>query len=153
MNKKDRIYLRLLVLTIISIIMIMLIPNYCQAEKIMQDEVGGGTITTPSSSSSGSSNPGNPIINPDDYAPGGFSTDEANLVMSKAGVVFNTITTVGIIISVITILIIGIKYIVGSVEEKAEYKKTMIPYIVGVFMIMSISAILKLIASLTANFF
>lgn len=126
MSKKKR-YLTLFILIIFSLLIMVVIPSH--------------------------SNAGDPITNPGSYTPGGFSTDEANLVMSKAGVVFNTITTVGIIISVITILIIGIKYIVGSVEEKAEYKKTMIPYIVGVFMIMSISAILKLIASLTANFF
>ena len=33
----------------------------------------------------------------------------------------------------------------GSVEAKAEYKKTMIPYVVGCFMIMGISIILALI--------
>ena len=28
-------------------------------------------------------------------------------------------------------MVIGIKYMMGSAEEKAEYKKTMIPYLVG----------------------
>lgn len=126
MNKKKR-YLTLFILIIFSLLIIVAIPSH--------------------------SNAGNPITDPNSYAPSGFSTDEANLVMSKAGIVFNTITTVGIIASVITIIVIGIKYMIGSIEEKAEYKKTMMPYIIGVFMIMSISAILKLIASLTANFF
>ena len=41
----------------------------------------------------------------------------------------------GVIVAVVIILIIGIKYMVGSAEEKAEYKKTMIPYIVGAVLI------------------
>ena len=59
--------------------------------------------------------------------------------------------SLGIITAVITIVVIGIKYMIGSVEEKAEYKKTMIPYLIGVVMIGSISGILRLIASLAAN--
>ena len=34
-------------------------------------------------------------------------------------------------ISVIMLLVIGIKYMMGSVEEKANYKKTMLPYVIG----------------------
>ena len=47
--------------------------------------------------------------------------------------------TVGIILSVIVLIILGIKYMMGSAEEKAEYKKTMIPYIVGAALIFAAS--------------
>lgn len=92
-----------------------------------------------------------PITDPDAYKPGDINRNEANIVASKAGIIFNVISTIGIIIAVITIIIIGIKYMIGSVEEKAEYKKTMIPYLIGVVMIGSISGILQLIANLVAN--
>ncbi|MEI3401230.1 MAG: hypothetical protein V8R51_02250 [Clostridia bacterium] len=39
--------------------------------------------------------------------------------------------TVGIVLSVVILIILGIKYMMGSAEEKAEYKKTMIPYLIG----------------------
>ena len=39
--------------------------------------------------------------------------------------------TVGIVLSVVILVILGIKYMMGSAEEKADYKKTMIPYVVG----------------------
>ena len=29
------------------------------------------------------------------------------------------------------LMVLGIKYMMGSAEEKAEYKKTMIPYLIG----------------------
>lgn len=47
------------------------------------------------------------------------------------GKLLGILQTVGIILSVLVITILGIKYMMGSAEEKAEYKKTMIPYIVG----------------------
>ena len=46
-------------------------------------------------------------------------------------------------------MILGIKYMIGSVEEKAEYKKSMIPYIIGILLLVSTSAIVGLIAQLT----
>lgn len=45
--------------------------------------------------------------------------------------VLGIVTVVGYAIAVVTSIIIGIKYMTGSVEEKAGYKKSMIPYIVG----------------------
>ena len=38
-------------------------------------------------------------------------------------------------VSVITLVVLGIKYMVGSIEERAEYKKSMIPYLIGAFLI------------------
>lgn len=92
-----------------------------------------------------------PISDPNAYKPGDIASGDADAVVSKAGIIVDIITTVGIVIAVITILIIGIKYMVGSIEEKAEYKKTMIPYLIGVVMIGSISGIIKLIATLASN--
>ena len=89
-----------------------------------------------------------PITDPDAYKPGGVNGKDANIIASKAGRIFNAITTIGIIVAVITIVIIGIKYMIGSIEEKAEYKKTMIPYLIGVVMIGGISTILKVIVSI-----
>ncbi len=35
------------------------------------------------------------------------------------------------VIAVIILIVLGIKYMMGSAEEKAEYKKTLLPYIIG----------------------
>ena len=45
--------------------------------------------------------------------------------------IIGILQAVGTVLSVVILVIIGIKYMMGSAEEKAEYKKTMIPYIVG----------------------
>ena len=53
--------------------------------------------------------------------------------------------TVGIVLSVIVLIVLGIKYMMGSAEEKAEYKKTMIPYVVGAALIFAASAFAQVV--------
>lgn len=50
------------------------------------------------------------------------------------------IKVAGIILSVGCLMILGIKYMMGSAEEKAEYKKTFIPYLVGAVLLFAASA-------------
>ena len=61
------------------------------------------------------------------------------------------IQVVGIVIAVIVLLVIGIKYMMGSASEKAEYKKTMIPYIVGAVLIFSGTSLVRVIYSLSTS--
>ena len=46
---------------------------------------------------------------------------------------------------VVMLLVLGIKYILGSVEEKAEYKQTMWPYVIGAVLIFSGAAVTDII--------
>ena len=68
--------------------------------------------------------------------------------VDKAAPVLGVIRTVGILIAVIVLAIIGLKYMFMSVQEKADYKKEMIPYIVGCFMLMGVSFLVGLIEQL-----
>ena len=61
------------------------------------------------------------------------------------------IQVVGIVIAVIVLLVIGIKYMMGSASEKAEYKKTMILYIVGAVLIFAGTSLVKVIYSLASS--
>ena len=59
--------------------------------------------------------------------------------------------TVGIVLSVIILIILGIKYMMGSAEEKAEYKKTFIPYLIGALLLFAASAFAKTIYNWVTN--
>ena len=48
---------------------------------------------------------------------------------------------IGIVVSVIVAIILGIKYMLGSVDQKAEYKKTMLPYAIGSALIFGASMV------------
>ena len=65
--------------------------------------------------------------------------------------IVSIITTVGIIVAVIVLLILGVKYMIGSASEKAEYKKTMIPYLVGAVLIFGASAIAKAVIAMSQS--
>ena len=59
--------------------------------------------------------------------------------------------TVGIVLSVIILIILGIKYMMGSAEEKADYKKSMMPYIIGAALIFAASAFAQVIYGFFSN--
>lgn len=69
--------------------------------------------------------------------------------IKKAGPVLGFIENAGMIIAVIALAIIGLKYMITSPEGKADYKKEMIPYIVGCFMLGGVSLILGILAELS----
>ncbi len=132
-------------------------------EEELKTAVDSGKVTEPTtsggSSSSGKSESsvdvptptGDGYINPDDYEPklDSMKSGDYDRVASFAGKIINVISVIGIVISVIMIIALGIKYIVGTVEERAEYKKNMVPMLVGAIMIFSISTIVDIIYNIT----
>lgn len=82
----------------------------------------------------------------DSWKPGDMSG--GTVINNLGNMIVNAVRIVGSAISVITILIIGIKYMTGSVEEKAEYKKSMIPYVIGAVMVFGISHIVAILYDL-----
>lgn len=82
-------------------------------------------------------------MNPD-YSQGGDIADFGQKITS-------IISTIAIVIAVIVLLILGIKYMIGSASEKAEYKKTMIPYLVGAVLVFGAGAIAKVIVGMAST--
>ena len=63
--------------------------------------------------------------------------------------VLGMIKYLGIFLAVGILMFLGIKYMMGSASEKAEYKKTMIPFIVGVVLLFAAAVIVQIIQSTT----
>lgn len=70
---------------------------------------------------------------------------DTSLITSKAASIVSVIQIIGIIVTVISLMVMGIKYMVGSIEEKADYKKTMIPYLIGVVMFFALTQLLVVV--------
>ena len=64
----------------------------------------------------------------------GTAADTAALA-TKASNIVATLRNLAAIIAVVLIAILGIKYMLGSVEERAEYKKSFMPLIIGVVVV------------------
>lgn len=85
-----------------------------------------------------------PTQNPNAWKPtvdNGTSTEFKPMIESVLGY----INVIGIVVSVVVLMIIGIKYLLGSVDEKAEYKKTMMGYVIGALMLFSITTIANIL--------
>lgn len=81
----------------------------------------------------------------------GSTVDDTSKITSVGANIVNIIQVVGIVIAVVVILVIGIKYLIGSAEEKAEYKKTMIPYVVGALLVFAGTSLVKVVYQLTSQ--
>lgn len=80
------------------------------------------------------------------------SSEDNRGILPIANIIVWIVRTVGIAISVLMLSIIGIKYIMGSVEEKAEYKQTMWPYVVGAILIFGGSSLVNVIYEMLKNY-
>lgn len=83
-------------------------------------------------------------IKPGDLS-GKVSYGDSIALQTKAGQIMGMIRNVAVIASVIILMVLGVKYMLGSVEEKAEYKKSFIPLIVGIVLVVSATAIASFI--------
>lgn len=75
----------------------------------------------------------------------GDTGDSTGKLTNVGGRIVAIMQTVGIVVAVVVLLVLGIKYMMGSAEEKAEYKKTMIPYIVGAILIFGATTIANVV--------
>lgn len=97
------------------------------------------TTTVYATGKGGGSKNSDLLENLEDFRPSQITNEDA--IMNKAGVILGAINLVGAIVSVITIMIIGFKYMLGSAEDKASYKKTMIPWLIGAVLVFTVSTV------------
>lgn len=66
-------------------------------------------------------------------------------IRAMAAKIINLIRNIAVIAGVLLLTILGLKYMLGSAEEKADYKKSLIPLVVGIVVIMAASQIMAMI--------
>lgn len=81
-------------------------------------------------------------VTPSDFSGNTQGTDS---IKSLGNRIVGIVQVIGNVFSVIMLIVIGIHYLLGSAEEKAEYKKTMIPYLIGAIMIFAAANLAKVI--------
>ena len=97
----------IVLLMIIVIVASFFVTNYCYADDLGLGDLGNykGNTKTPGTLS------------------------------ERVGKVLGIIRTIGTVTSVVMLIVIGIKFMLGSVEEKAEYKQSMKPYLIGALLL------------------
>lgn len=85
------------------------------------------------------------IIDTDDYKPPAILTSDSDDFAKMVGTIIKAFQVLGSLVCVVALMIIGIKYMMGSVDEKAEYKERLVPYIIGAIMVFAIPTIVQII--------
>lgn len=73
------------------------------------------------------------------------STTDTDTIINKSGKILGVVQTVGIGVAVIMLSVMGVKYMIASVEEKAKYKEQMVPYLIGAILLFGGSGLLGII--------
>ena len=133
MMKKTNIIMMLLIVILIFVSILFLFPTQAQAQ-YKEIKLAKG------------------IINPGNFEPEKPTNSDIKPVVGKANIIIGAIKTIGVAVTMIALMVMGIKYMTGSVEEKAEYKKTMIPYLVGVFIFFGLSQLIAIIIEVAEEF-
>lgn len=81
-------------------------------------------------------------LTPNEIKPG--NVDSSSL-QTMGGNLLGVLQAIGVILAVVILTVIGIKYMMGSAEEKAEYKKTMMPYIIGAIIVFAAPTIANIV--------
>ena len=112
-------YLRVIFFVVI-ILFIILISTATYADSGLDEVIDGANITKAGSN--------------------GQAVETGNSILS-------TVRTAGIMASVIALMVLGIKYMTSTLEEKANMKKAIPYYIFGLIMVAAIIVIMKVIES------
>ena len=137
---KTKKVIKVVLMLVLAIIMLTACTTTVEARPAPEDSM------PPSSSSSSGT------INPDNYKPSGLTASDYYTPFKFAGNILTPIITVGVVISITMVMVLGMKYMLGSVEEKAEYKKSMIPMLIGAILLFTSSTIVGIIFSIMQNF-
>lgn len=76
-------------------------------------------------------------------AANGTVIDE-NAMHGTSNYIFNILFAIAVVLAVAIGMVIGIQFMMGSADEKAKIKETLVPYVVGVFIVFSAFTIWKI---------
>ena len=87
------------------------------------------------------------LLNTNDFKPEEPNPTEYSSTVEKFTTLINIFLVVGVVVAIVGLSLLGIRYMLGSANEKAEYKETFLTFAFGAGFTCSIFAILRLIAS------
>ena len=86
----------------------------------------------------------------DDWRPTSSSEGDSKLVEIGQNII-GPVQVIGSLVSVIAIIIMGIRYMLGSIEEKAQYKETLWPYFLGAVLVFGITNVLSIVYNIAKS--
>jgi len=91
------------------------------------------------------------IQDADDFINKGAVNIDQTTLSNFSKTMYNILLTVGVVVAVIIGALIGLKLMTSSIEEKAEAKKLLVPYVVGCVVVFGGFAIWKIVVTILQN--
>lgn len=82
---------------------------------------------------------------------GSAKIDKGSLKNASSSI-YNILLICGMIVAVLIGAILGIKFMIGSVEEKAEIKAALVPFVIGCIVVFGAFGIWKIVVTIGNNF-
>lgn len=82
---------------------------------------------------------------------GSAKIDKGSLQNASSSI-YNILLICGMIVAVLIGAILGIKFMIGSVEEKAEIKAALVPFVIGCIVVFGAFGIWKIVVTIGNNF-
>lgn len=73
---------------------------------------------------------------------------EDKALQQFSSILFNIFSVVGAAVALIVGIVIGVKYMMGSIEEKADYKQMLLPYVIGCIVVFGGFGIWKIVITI-----
>ena len=83
---------------------------------------------------------------------GGSAQIDKGSLQNASSSIYNILLICGVIIAVLIGSIMGIKFMIGSVEEKAEIKAALVPFAIGCIVVFGAFGIWKIVVTIGNNF-
>lgn len=74
-----------------------------------------------------------------------YGTSGVSDITNKAGMILNIVQIGGTAVSLIALLILGMKYMLSSPDEKATIKEKLIPYVIGTIIFFAASNLVAIV--------
>ena len=91
------------------------------------------------------------FINQGEQQQNGAGGIDEEILGDTTNFLYNLLLAIGIVVAVIVGSILGIKYMMGSVEEKAEYKQTLLAYLISCAVVFGAFGIWKLVINILSG--
>ena len=85
------------------------------------------------------------IIDTNKYSNIYQSSNDTTQIFTMSGKILGIVQVIGMGVAVISLSIMGTKYMISSVEEKAKIKEQFIPYVIGAVLLFGGATLIKIV--------
>ena len=80
-----------------------------------------------------------------------YNANETLEITKAGGVILGVAQVIGVSVGIILLIILGIKYMTSSTNDKATIKEKLIPYVIGAVLMFGGTGLLTIIANFARN--